>query len=112
MCSAAALKTLAEEVKLSLTGVPTRRPIRTLSQQIRWQPRPLSTAPGGAVNVFDRNAKRLQRNRAANGENPEMYDYLKDEVASQLVERVCDIARHASGSCKTPYIIVRILFVT
>ena len=106
MFSSAALKILVEEVnQLGLTGLLARRAMQTASQQRRMRrPRPLSTAPGGAVNVFDRNAKRLQRNRAASGENPEVYDYLKDEVASQLVDRVCDVARH--GSCiirKTPH---------
>jgi hypothetical protein len=34
-----------------------------------------------SLNVFDRNAKRLQRNRAASAENYKVYDYLKDEVS-------------------------------
>lgn len=35
---------------------------------------------GGIMNVFDRQAKKMQRNRAAEAENPQMYQYLKDEV--------------------------------
>ena len=47
----------------------------------------------GAVNVFDRNAKRIQKNRACTVDNPGLYDYLKDAVADQVVDRVCDVAR-------------------
>ena len=35
----------------------------------------------GAVNVFDRKAKRLQRNRAAMADDAATYDYLRDEVS-------------------------------
>lgn len=59
--------------------------------------RSFSNGASRSVNIFDRNAKRIQRNRAASVENPELYDYLKDEVAGQIVDRVCDIARR--GSC-------------
>ena len=48
------------------------------------------------MNVFDRKAKRLQKNRAAAAANAATYDYLKDEVASHVVDRVCDIARFFS----------------
>ena len=47
----------------------------------------------GGMNVFDRKAKRLQKNRAAVAPDAATYDYLKDEVASQIVDRVCDISR-------------------
>ena len=36
------------------------------------------------MNVFDRKAKRRQKNRAALMENVEVYDYLKDEVLSVI----------------------------
>ena len=36
------------------------------------------------TNVFDRNAKRLQRNRAALAPSPHLYDYLKDEVGKRI----------------------------
>ena len=32
------------------------------------------------MNVFDRKAKRLQRDRAAMAEDHNVYDYIKDEV--------------------------------
>ena len=65
----------------------------------------------GAMNVFDRAAKRLQRNRAALDEEADTYDYLRNEVrkrqarqaqclsppsfqvASHIIDRVCDISR-------------------
>lgn len=46
---------------------------------------------GAGVKVFDRNLKKLQRDRAADrfGE----YDYLKSEVAYRLVDRIYDVKR-------------------
>lgn len=36
---------------------------------------------GGAMNVFDRSAKRKQRARAAMAADAHLYDYLKDHVS-------------------------------
>lgn len=36
------------------------------------------------MNVFDRNTKRIQRNRTALLEDPSVYDYLKEEVCETL----------------------------
>ncbi len=47
----------------------------------------------GAMNIFDRNAKRLQKNRAALSPDVATYDYLRDEVASHVIDRVCDVSR-------------------
>ncbi|VDL59768.1 unnamed protein product [Hymenolepis diminuta] len=49
-----------------------------------------STAP---TPVFDRKAKRLQRARASLREDPSLYDYLRNEVAYRLSDRICDITR-------------------
>ncbi|XP_076686764.1 arginine-hydroxylase NDUFAF5, mitochondrial [Andrena cerasifolii] len=43
--------------------------------------------------VFDRNAKRLQRERAAQASDANLYDYIKDEVGYRLSDRVFDIKR-------------------
>ena len=51
------------------------------------------TSSGGAVSVFDRKAKRIQKNRSSLLPDPGVYDYLKDAVATQVVDRVCDVAR-------------------
>ncbi|XP_067125244.1 arginine-hydroxylase NDUFAF5, mitochondrial-like [Centruroides vittatus] len=45
------------------------------------------------MNVFDREAKRLQRNRAAMAKDVEVYDYLKEEIGYRISDRVFDIKR-------------------
>nr|CAG4641025.1 EOG090X09JT [Eulimnadia texana] len=45
------------------------------------------------MNVFDREAKKLQRDRAARAANASLYDYLKDEVGYRVADRVYDINR-------------------
>ncbi|KAK6510347.1 hypothetical protein TWF506_009461 [Arthrobotrys conoides] len=48
----------------------------------------------GSFQVFDRRVKGLQRDRAAkNAEESRKVDYLRDEVANRLVERLYDINR-------------------
>lgn len=47
----------------------------------------------GSINIFDRNTKRLQRQRAAIAEDVNLYDYLKDEIGFRLADRVFDIKR-------------------
>ncbi|KAK7082788.1 NADH dehydrogenase [ubiquinone] 1 alpha subcomplex assembly factor 5 [Halocaridina rubra] len=49
--------------------------------------------PQSNVNVFDRNAKLLQRERAAKNPNVAVFDYLKEEVGYRLADRVLDIKR-------------------
>lgn len=43
--------------------------------------------------VFDRNAKRMQRDQAAVHPESKSTDYLKDEMARRLVDRMSDISR-------------------
>ncbi len=43
---------------------------------------------GGAMNVFDRQAKKLQRARAAVAKDAHLYDYLKDHVIKMGVAAV------------------------
>lgn len=45
------------------------------------------------MNVFNRDVKRLQRDRAAKLHNSSDYDYLKNEVARRLVDRLLDIKK-------------------
>ncbi|KII95277.1 hypothetical protein PLICRDRAFT_48238 [Plicaturopsis crispa FD-325 SS-3] len=50
----------------------------------------------GPYEVFDRAAKRLQRDRAAaqnGGASSRMVDYVRDEVADRMMERLLDIKR-------------------
>ncbi|XP_003476435.2 arginine-hydroxylase NDUFAF5, mitochondrial isoform X1 [Cavia porcellus] len=51
-----------------------------------------STSPG-ALNIFDRGLKRKQKNWAALQPEPTRFDYLREEVGSQIADRVYDIAR-------------------
>ena len=57
------------------------------------------------MNVFDRKAKRMQRNRAALAEDVAVYDYLKDEVITKksiilLFGRLINKGLHMSSSSK------------
>ncbi|KAL0133474.1 hypothetical protein PUN28_000901 [Cardiocondyla obscurior] len=49
--------------------------------------------PNSPMNVFDRNAKLLQRERAAQNADVQLYDYIKDEVGDRLADRIFDIKR-------------------
>uniref|UniRef100_A0A1B6C9K2 Arginine-hydroxylase NDUFAF5, mitochondrial n=1 Tax=Clastoptera arizonana TaxID=38151 RepID=A0A1B6C9K2_9HEMI len=45
------------------------------------------------MNIFDRNAKIIQKERASLSPDIELYDYLKEEVGYRLADRVFDIKR-------------------
>jgi len=47
----------------------------------------------GSVNIFDRNAKKLQKERASIREDVELFDYIKEEVGFRLSDRVFDVKR-------------------
>ncbi|XP_011149252.1 arginine-hydroxylase NDUFAF5, mitochondrial isoform X2 [Harpegnathos saltator] len=49
--------------------------------------------PDSPMNVFDRNAKLLHRERAARDADIKLYDYIKDEVGDRLADRIFDIKR-------------------
>ncbi|KAH8778831.1 S-adenosyl-L-methionine-dependent methyltransferase [Diaporthe sp. PMI_573] len=68
-----------------------------LPRAVAWTRRSLaSQAPGSPVfEVFNRRSKWLQKERAAaDVEGSRQADYLKDEVAVRLCERLLDIKRH------------------
>ncbi|KAK3878071.1 hypothetical protein Pcinc_017283 [Petrolisthes cinctipes] len=48
---------------------------------------------GAGVNVFDRQSKLLQRERAARNPDVAVFDYLKEEVGYRLSDRILDIKR-------------------
>nr|XP_055200066.1 arginine-hydroxylase NDUFAF5, mitochondrial isoform X2 [Nyctereutes procyonoides] len=56
---------------------------------------PGSTSPR-ALNIFDRDLKRKQKNWAARQPEPMKFDYLKEAVGSQIADRVYDITRNFS----------------
>ncbi|KAL7951063.1 S-adenosyl-L-methionine-dependent methyltransferase [Trichoderma barbatum] len=65
--------------------------------QFATAPRRFYAVASGATRfqVFDRRAKWLQKERAAsNPDESRLADYLKDEVAIRLTERLLDIKRH------------------
>lgn len=49
--------------------------------------------PDSVMYIFDRNAKMLQRERAARATDVKLYDYIKDEVGYRLADRVFDIKK-------------------
>ncbi|XP_022088597.1 arginine-hydroxylase NDUFAF5, mitochondrial-like isoform X2 [Acanthaster planci] len=71
------------------------------NQEVAWSPGILpvrSMHPSGpskerVMNVFDRRAKRMQKDRAALAKDAHVYDYLKDEVAFRVADRLKDITR-------------------
>ncbi len=60
-------------LKINVPMVPTTRCLSCSS---------CLTQGGGVVNIFDREAKRKQKNRAALAEDVATYDYLRDEVTT------------------------------
>ncbi|XP_055592558.1 arginine-hydroxylase NDUFAF5, mitochondrial [Uranotaenia lowii] len=45
------------------------------------------------VNIFDRQVKRLQRERAAKRDDVALYDYIKEEIGFRISDRIFDIKR-------------------
>ncbi|KAL7643067.1 UNVERIFIED_CONTAM: hypothetical protein RMT77_006356 [Armadillidium vulgare] len=52
-----------------------------------------STLSRNSVEVFDRNAKFLQRERSASMEDHKVFDYIKEEVGYRLADRILDIKK-------------------
>lgn len=50
--------------------------------------------PRTAMNIFDRQTKRHQKDTAARSKDAATYDYLKDEFGYRLADRVYDIRRY------------------
>ena len=57
-------------------------------------PRLAASSPQSPFAVFDRKLKKLQRDRAAGDpERSRLTDYVKDEIAASMVDRLLDIKR-------------------
>ncbi|CAO2578580.1 Arginine-hydroxylase NDUFAF5, mitochondrial [Lemmus lemmus] len=54
---------------------------------------PSGSSSPRALNIFDRELKRKQKNWAARQPEPMKFDYLKEEVGSRIADRVYDIDR-------------------
>lgn len=61
----------------------SRRIVSLLRKRAVWRCFSARRQDETIMNVFDRKAKRMQRNRAALAEDVAVYDYLKDEVRTQ-----------------------------
>ena len=80
-----------------------RRIVSLLRKRAVWRCFSARRQDETIMNVFDRKAKRMQRNRAALAEDVAVYDYLKDEVITQksiilLFGRLIDKILHISSS--------------
>ncbi|KAJ7167616.1 S-adenosyl-L-methionine-dependent methyltransferase [Mycena filopes] len=69
--------------------------LRSLVRRAAISPASPSANPHtlGPFQVFDRNAKRIQKDRAALSEASRTVDYVREEVADRLMERFLDIKR-------------------
>ncbi|KAH0953154.1 hypothetical protein HN011_006825 [Eciton burchellii] len=69
--------------------------------------------PDSPMNIFDRHAKLLHRERAAKDADVHLYDYIKDEVGYRLSDRIFDIKRKFDRvldlGCGRGYVSKRIL---
>ncbi|EDW85889.1 uncharacterized protein Dwil_GK23302 [Drosophila willistoni] len=74
--------------------------------------RSLGVQPSHQI-IFDRNSKRLQKERAALSADVALYDYLKEEIGFRLADRIFDIKREfkaaADIGCNRGYLSRHIL---
>ena len=81
-----------------------RRVVPLLRQPSVWRCFSARRTDEEIMNVFDRKAKRRQKNRAALAENVGVYDYLKDEVRIIITVVLC--AQKEFSSCKIERLIL------
>ncbi|CAG2161764.1 unnamed protein product [Oppiella nova] len=65
-----------------------------LSYFVKLRPNVRHFSAISSYNIFDSKTKRLQREVAIDLDDNQKYDYLKDEIAYRVVDRVYDIKRH------------------
>lgn len=65
----------------------------TIIRQISVTKKSLALPANSPMNVFDRRAKMLQKERAALDPEVKIYDYIKDEVGYRLSDRIFDIKK-------------------
>ncbi|KAL8283706.1 hypothetical protein RQP46_005501 [Phenoliferia psychrophenolica] len=81
---------LPRSLHLPRTPAPSLRAYASVA----GTPRPSASSPASPFIVFDREVKRLQRNRVASDkERSRLTDYVKEEVAANMVDRLLDIKR-------------------
>ncbi|ORY90275.1 S-adenosyl-L-methionine-dependent methyltransferase [Leucosporidium creatinivorum] len=81
--------------------LPLRAPFGSRAYAVpSFAPGASAASPASPFVVFDRTAKRLQRDRAAaDPERSRLTDYVKDEVAANMVDRLLDIKRRFPTVC-------------
>lgn len=57
-----------------------------------------SLSQSNTMTIFDSKVKRIQRERALSSADSHLYDYLKEEVAFRVADRVFDIKRFVKGA--------------
>lgn len=68
---------------------------RLVQTPLLWKPIKRNYAPQQTtMNVFDRQAKRRQRDRRAMDPERHVYEYLKEEVGFRMSDRICDVKRN------------------
>lgn len=65
----------------------------TIVRQLSVAKKSLALPTNSPMNVFDRRAKMLQKERAALDPEVKIYDYIKDEVGYRLSDRIFDIKK-------------------
>ncbi|CAG2116211.1 unnamed protein product, partial [Medioppia subpectinata] len=65
-----------------------------LSILVKLRPNGRHFSTISSYNIFDSKTKRLQREISMDLKDNQKYDYLKDEIAYRVVDRVYDIKRH------------------
>ncbi|GAU96287.1 hypothetical protein RvY_07754-2 [Ramazzottius varieornatus] len=86
--------TLCQLSARSCSNLPSRRAcLSTAALPVRPSVTQPLRASETVMNVFDRKAKELQRDRAAAQEDVGVYDYLRSEAGYRLADRIKDVSR-------------------
>ena len=55
------------------------------------------SSSSNSINIFNDNIKKIQRERAISHPDSHLYDYVKEEIAYRVADRVFDIKRYVSS---------------
>ncbi|KAL5288632.1 NDUFAF5 family protein [Megaselia abdita] len=66
---------------------------KELSWIRKYATTPQASSQPSAMNIFDRRAKTIQKDRAAINPDVEVFDYIKEEVGFRLADRVLDLKK-------------------
>lgn len=85
-------------------------PARRLSRPVIIACRSLSSGDIPSVKVFDRAAKQRQRDRAVAADPSGEYDYLREHIASVLVDRI-EVTEQGCRAAPIDYIMCSLIVV-